>query len=199
MKQVVSDRFRAFGEEAPLAVAPPDPDPRSPSRKLDMRKTSFSLFATILLAASSAWSQVNACDLNKDNKVDNADFQAAINMSLGIVSPCTANIAGVGVCDVLVVQRVANAISTGNCVTSTGLHMVELNWTASAGATSYQIFRGSSAGNYGTTPIGTSTTTNYKDFTVVSGSLYAYAVKAVNSSGAVSDFSTPATASIPTP
>ena len=48
----------------------------------------------LFLFSVSAWGQTgNACDLTNDGKVDAADVQAAINMSLGI-SNCTATIAG---------------------------------------------------------------------------------------------------------
>ncbi|MGO9270767.1 MAG: hypothetical protein ACLQOO_11035, partial [Terriglobia bacterium] len=59
-----------------------------------MRKTPLStLTAGLVLSSVSVWGQTNSCDLNLDGKVDVADVQAAINMTLGL-SPCTANIAG---------------------------------------------------------------------------------------------------------
>src|SRR6185369_411996 len=93
----------------------------------------------------SAWSQTNSCDLTLDGRVDAADVQAAINMSLGI-SPCTASVAGVNVCNIIVVQRVVNASQGAGCLTSTGLHVVSLTWAASAGAATYQVLRGTAPG-----------------------------------------------------
>lgn len=60
---------------------------------------------------------LNACDLNQDGVVNSSDYILAINMSLG-TSPCTANIMGADVCNVVVVQRVANAsVPGGTCLT----------------------------------------------------------------------------------
>jgi hypothetical protein len=56
---------------------------------------------------------------------------------------------------------------------------VSLAWKTSSGATSYKIFRGTTAGAI-TTQIGTSTTTTYTDATSVNNSTYYYAVKAVS-------------------
>jgi hypothetical protein len=59
-----------------------------------------------------------------------------------------------------------------------------LSWGASAGATSYNVYRGSSAGNEGTTPIATGiTSTSYVDSTVTNGTTYYYKVAAVDGSG----------------
>ncbi|MCX8130132.1 MAG: discoidin domain-containing protein [Clostridia bacterium] len=59
---------------------------------------------------------------------------------------------------------------------------VDLSWTASTGATSYNIKRSLSASGQFTT-IGTSTTTNYTDTTVTNDTTYYYVVTAVNSGG----------------
>src|SRR3974390_1544786 len=107
-----------------------------------MRKASpsRSLFAGLFLFSISAWAQTNPCDLNNDGRVDATDVQAAVNMSLG-VSSCTANIVGCNVCNVIVVQRVINASMGSSCLTSTGLHVVSLTWTASSSpnVTNYRI------------------------------------------------------------
>ena len=95
-----------------------------------MRRPSLStLTAGLFFLSIRAWSQPNGCDLNLDGKVDTADVQAAINMSLG-VSPCTAGIAGVKVCNVVFVQRVINASLGGACINSTGVHSVLFPWAA---------------------------------------------------------------------
>ena len=65
-----------------------------------------------------AWPfQINPCDLNNDGAVTVADVQLAINMDLGKL-PCTANIDGVGVCNLIVVQRVINASLGETCLTT---------------------------------------------------------------------------------
>jgi hypothetical protein len=161
-----------------------------------MRKALFVTF-TASLFCFSGWSQANSCDLTGNGTVDSADVQAAINMSLGI-TPCTANIAGANVCNVIVVQRVINASQGGGCFTSTGLHVVSLAWAASTGAASYQVWRGTSAG--GETLLASSVAaTSFTDNTVVSGSTYYYLVKAVDSSNNVSPGSSEVQAVIPVP
>jgi hypothetical protein len=57
-----------------------------------------------------------------------------------------------------------------------------VTWTASAGATSYNIYRSTSQGSQGT-KIGPSTGTNYADATVVNGTTYYYEVTAANAAG----------------
>src|SRR5580693_6736938 len=66
---------------------------------------------------------------------------------------------------------------------STGNGAVTLAWTASAGATSYSIYRGTAAGGEGTTPVGTSTTTSFTDTGLTNGTTYYYEVSASNSAG----------------
>ncbi len=163
-----------------------------------MRKLSFSCVAAgLLLCSASAWSQTNSCDLTGDGKVDASDVQAAINMSLGI-SPCTANVAGPNSCNVVVVQRIVNASQGAGCLSSTGLHTVSLNWSASTGAVSYQVLRGTAPGAE-TLLASSILTTSYTDTTVVSGLTYYYVVKAVDSNNNTSPNSSEVQALIPVP
>jgi hypothetical protein len=63
-----------------------------------------------------------------------------------------------------------------------GQNQVSLSWTASTGATSYNVLRGTTNGGpY--TQIGTSSTTGYLDTAVNAGVTYFYVVQAVNSAG----------------
>jgi hypothetical protein len=178
--------------------------------ELAMRKISRSFLTTSLFFYSiSAWAQANPCDLNNDGRVDASDVQAAINMSLGVTS-CTANIAGSGVCNVIVVQRVINA-TAGSCLTSGGLHVVSLSWNASTSAvSSYRVYRATVAsGTTGaftllyqtqsTTSIYQPTATSFLDNTVLSGASYVYVVRAVDSSGVESTDSNQATTGVITP
>lgn len=72
---------------------------------------------------------------------------------------------------------------------ATGTTQVTLSWTASAGATQYEIVRATSATGYGA-PI-TTASTNYVDNTAVAGVTYLYKVRAVNASSLRSPYTTP--------
>lgn len=167
-----------------------------------MSPTRRPLLTTALFCfAIPAWGQAgNSCDLNQDGKVDVTDVQAAINMSLG-VSSCTANIAGTNACNVVVVQRVVNAALGGACTTSTGLHVISLNWTASTSAniTGYKIYRSSTSGGSYTLLQSVGAVTSFTDNTVASGRTYYYVITAVNSSNTESSYSKETPATVPTP
>src|SRR5208283_645668 len=61
---------------------------------------------------------------------------------------------------------------------------VKLSWTASAGATSYNVYRGTTAGGESTTALATGiTATSYTDTTASNGTIYYYKVAAVNAGG----------------
>jgi hypothetical protein len=74
------------------------------------------------------------------------------------------------------------AAPTGLTATA-GNHQVALSWTASTGATSYSVYRGTAAGGESGTAIGTVTTTSYTDTGLTNGTTYYYKVAAVNASG----------------
>jgi len=60
---------------------------------------------------------------------------------------------------------------------------ITVTWPASAGATSYRIYRGTASGQLGTTPIATATGTSYKDTGLSPTPIYFYQVSAVNADG----------------
>jgi hypothetical protein len=155
-------------------------------------------------AASTTTGPLNACDLNADGAVNVTDAQLATDMALGI-TPCTANIYGANVCNIVVVQRVINAALTGNCVTGTTTsvsHSVTLTWTASTSSnvSGYNIYRSTTSGT-GYSKINTSliTALTYTDNNVQAGQTYYYVATAVDSSNAESAYSTQASATVPTP
>ena len=171
-----------------------------------MKRTSLPvLVAGMALFSASSWAQSNACDLAAPfGTINSADVQAAINMSLG-TSPCTANVAGSGVCNVVVVQRVINAMpaasgGTGNCLTGSG-HSASLNWVASTTSNvTYNVYRATTSGGYGSTPLASSVVgTSYTDTAVAAGQTYFYVTKAVDGSGNLSVASNEVKAIIPTP
>ncbi len=60
---------------------------------------------------------------------------------------------------------------------------VSIDWNPTPGATSYNLYRGTSSGGEGSTPIATTTGTSYTDTNVTSTPIYFYEVTAVNSGG----------------
>jgi fibronectin type 3 domain-containing protein len=65
-----------------------------------------------------------------------------------------------------------------------GNAQVSLSWTASSGATSYNVYRGTAAGGESTTAIATGLTgTTYTNTGLTNGTTYYYKVAAVNTSG----------------
>jgi fibronectin type 3 domain-containing protein len=66
-----------------------------------------------------------------------------------------------------------------------GFGQVNLGWSASFGATSYDVFRATTSGGEGSTPYRTAMTgTALTDLAVASGATYFYQVRAVNNGGA---------------
>jgi len=175
-------------------------------------RVSSSVRQTVLAAVAvglfmpipSAWAQTgNECDLNHDGSVNNVDVQLAMNMALGL-TPCTANIYGPGVCNIIVVQRVTNAALGGACLTGTGTpsHSVALSWTASisSNVAGYYVYRGATLGGpytkLNSSPVAG---TVYTDYTVQSGQTYYYVATSVDGTGSESAYSEAAKAVVPFP
>jgi fibronectin type 3 domain-containing protein len=70
-----------------------------------------------------------------------------------------------------------------NLAATAGNAQVSLTWAVSTGATSYNIYRGTTAGGEATTAVATVTSTAYTDTGLTNGTKYYYEVAAVNSSG----------------
>jgi hypothetical protein len=60
---------------------------------------------------------------------------------------------------------------------------VALAWTASSGATSYNVYRVTTSGGEGTTPVATTASTSYTDTGLTNGTKYFYKVSATNGGG----------------
>ena len=73
-----------------------------------------------------------------------------------------------------------------NLLATPGNAQVSLSWTASSGASSYNVKRSSTNGGPYTT-VGSPTTTTYTDTGLINGTIYFYVVSAVNSIGASSN------------
>jgi hypothetical protein len=169
-----------------------------------VRILAIQLSAAFLFAwftANRVSAQTTPCDLNLSGSTNVADVQLGVNMVLG-VSPCTANIVGPGICDIVVVQRVVNAALGGPCVADTlpSAHSVLLSWTAStsSGVVGHNVYRGTTAGGpYTKLNSSLVGTTNFTDNTVQNGITYFYVVTAVNGTNGESGFSNMATAAVP--
>jgi hypothetical protein len=161
-------------------------------------------YASSTAAFKAASTGPSVCDLAAPyGVIDSSDVQAAVNMALGI-SPCTANIAGSGVCNVTVVQRVVNAsLPGGVCVTGYGAipHSASLNWTASnsQNLTNYKVYRGITSGGPYSLLSTLGLVTTYTDYTVQAGQTYYYVTTVVDNTGAESAYSNQASATVPTP
>jgi hypothetical protein len=145
-----------------------------------------------------------ACDLNSDQTVNSADVQLAVDMTLGRVAPCTANILGAGVCNVAVVQRVTNAVTGGSCAVGTSPvpHSVTLSWVASTSANvaGYNVYRGTSSGGpYTLQTSAPISGTSYTDSSVQGGQTVYYVVTSVDNSNNASTYSNEAVAALPAP
>ena len=157
---------------------------------------------SLFLFCASAWAQIqiNACDLNADGVVNSADVTLAVNMDIGL-SACAADIVAINTCNVVVVQRVINAIPPGTCAAGNP-HTVTLNWTASTTPNvSYNIYRSATLnGTYtkiGSVGVGV---LSYIDSTALAGQTYFYVATAVDSSNNESAYSAPpAQAIVPFP
>ncbi len=161
------------------------------------------ILLVLLVAASfkAFASQLNACDINSNGINDAADYQAIVNMSIGITS-CTANIDGTNVCDAVAIQRVVNAILGHGCLT-TPAHQATLNWTASTTPNvTYNVYRAASFSGPFITPLNGSPIngTTYVDTVVIAGQTYYYVATAVDTNGDESvDSSPPVAGTIPYP
>jgi fibronectin type 3 domain-containing protein len=101
----------------------------------------------------------------------------------------------------------APAAPTGLGVTSIGHHSVTLNWSASAGANFYSLFRsrlvdtgGGSSNNLGTIILNnTITNTTYTDTSPTDGSIYSYFVTATSAGGASTNSAPVVTRPLPPP
>jgi hypothetical protein len=169
----------------------------NPSR----RPGAIILSSALLMFSTSVCAQIqkDACDLNADGVDNSADVNLAVNMDIGLAT-CTANIVGVGLCNVTVIQRVTNAALGGAC-SAGNLHTATLSWVASTTPNvSYNIYRSSTAGGpytkIGSVPVGV---VSYIDSLALAGEIYFYVVRAVDSTNSESANSNEVQAGVPFP
>jgi hypothetical protein len=166
-------------------------------------RVTYSVIVGLAMCSGLVWAQTNACDLvSPSGAVDAADVQAAVEMSLGVrACPGTLNIAGLGVCNAVMVQRVINASLGRPCATPTG-HGASISWAASASPATvgYNVYRATtSAGPYTKLNSALVTSRSFEDTSVQAGTTYYYAVTAVDANNRESTQSTAVPGKIPTP
>ena len=145
------------------------------------RRTMLAVLAAGFLSihGPASGAELNPCDLDGSGAVNSTDVQWAAEMSIGARTPCSANILGPGVCNVVVVQRVANAANGGTCT-------VDLSWVASTSPNvAYNVYRGTTLGGPYPTKLNLSPVAalTYRDGTVQGGVTYYYVVRAVDTGG----------------
>lgn len=141
--------------------------------------------AALICWLACSWTlgaQTSPCDLNGDNVINSADVTLAINMAIGAVAPCTANVEGSNTCTVITVQRVWYSYNGRPCVVYNN-HFVTITWTASPTSNvTYNVYRATSAAGPFTKIGSSGSTLSYKDSTIVAGATYYYSATAVSSS-----------------
>jgi len=119
------------------------------------------------------------------NKAVQRSFNIAANASGQVVLVFTTVIDNAQVNGIVVgsgTGGTAPAAPTGVSA-SAGNAQVSVSWTASSGATSYNLYRSTTAGGEGTTPYKTGVTSPSVDTGLTNGTKYYYKVAAVNSFG----------------
>jgi hypothetical protein len=137
--------------------------------------------------------------LNFDGVDNSADVTLAVNMDIGLAT-CTANLIGVAVCNVVVVQRVTNAALGGAC-SAGNPHTATLSWTASVTPNvTYNIYRATTTGGpytkIGSVGVGV---VSYIDSSALAGEKYFYVIRAMDNTNAESANSSEVQAVVPFP
>jgi len=151
------------------------------------------------LSFTSAGSRVFNVAINGNSVLSNFDIYAQVGENHALVEEfvVTANSSGQivvaftkgtadnpSVAGIEVWTPASIAAAPTGLTATAGNGQVVLAWTASTGATSYNVYRATSSGGEGTTPIETGVTgTSYTDSTVSNGTTYYYKVAAVNTGG----------------
>lgn len=157
-------------------------------------ETSSSQTVTLSNAGTAALS-ITGISLGSTNA---ADFSEANTCGSSLAAGSSCNIAVLmtpaasgGITATLTIADNASGSPQSVSLSGTGTHDVTLSWTGSAtsGVTGYNIFRGTTSGGEGTTPLNSSpiTGTTFTDTNVQAGQTYYYVVTAVDGSTQSSD------------
>jgi hypothetical protein len=115
--------------------------------------------------------------------------QANLNAGQNTLMQFAVTDHGISRVDEILVTPAAGALPSDptNLTGVAGSAQVALTWTASTGATGYNVYRGTAFDGEATTPIATVTTPSYTDRSVTNGTLYFYNVAATNGVGVSGD------------
>jgi hypothetical protein len=152
--------------------------------------TSFAANPTAITAGGSA--SLTGVFSNGTGVITPGDLTVSSGTAISVTPTATTtyiltvtNSAGVTATQTATVTvNAANPAAPTGLSAEAGNATVALSWTASAGATSYNVYRGTTAGGESTTALATGiTTTTYTDSTAVNNTTYYYKVAAVNEAG----------------
>jgi malectin (di-glucose binding ER protein)/glycosyl hydrolase family 64 (putative beta-1,3-glucanase) len=115
--------------------------------------------------------------------------QAQLNAGQNTITLFAVTNHGISRTDEMTVTAASDSLPSDptNLTGVAGSGQVALSWTASTGATAYNVYRGTVFDGEATTPIATVTTPSYTDTSVTNGTLYFYEVAATNSGGISGD------------
>jgi hypothetical protein len=116
-------------------------------------------------------------------------IQARLNAGRNTITQFAVSDHGISRVDEVTVTAASGALPSdpANLTGVARSGQVALSWTASAGATAYNVYRGTVFDGLATTPIATVTSPSYSDTGVTNGTLYFYQVAATNSVGISGD------------
>lgn len=155
------------------------------------------------VSVGSVGAGIQPCDVSNSGTVNAQDVQLAVNMDLGLIA-CTLNLDGAGVCNIIAIQRIVNALLGMPCVTGPGVTATSatLSWTASTSSNvaGYNVYRAAvSSGPFTKVNSALVAGTSYTDSSVQPGQTYYYVVTAVDNNNNESPFSlSPAQSVVPT-
>jgi fibronectin type 3 domain-containing protein len=133
--------------------------------------TNFDIYVTAGNAGNKAVAEVGTATAD-------ANGQISIGFSNITNDPLVCGIEVLSNTPVSAPAAPTNLVATGN------IGQVSLTWTAVTGASSYNVYRGTSAGGEGATPLATGVTgASYIDNQATAGTKYYYQVSAVNLGG----------------
>ncbi|HEV7427102.1 MAG TPA: lamin tail domain-containing protein, partial [Thermoanaerobaculia bacterium] len=178
------------GTATPASVAPAQSSLLTVAVAPGQNPTSTSITATVDLTSIGGSASQALFDDGTNGDVTLGDGTFSYNATVGAGTSLGAKSLPVTIHDVqgrtgvasisLNIQSASAPPAPLNLVATGGNAQVSLTWSASAGATGYNVYRSTTSGVYGSALASNVATTNYTDSTVVNGTHYFYIVKSTN-------------------